>query len=177
MNTNSHITLSWDTDCQPVKGNALFDVETRWKGGLKSHSTCHPCLINGLASAPEQSDIIADEPVSLGGEGAAPGPQELMLSAFNACITAVYITTACRMGVTIEKLNIRTRGELDLSAFPGTGSEPAPGHETIRYLISVKGSATPAQFEQIHQAVIAASPTRWVVANNMLIEGDQIVES
>ncbi|WP_233607020.1 OsmC family protein [Citrobacter sp. FDAARGOS_156] len=38
--------------------------------------------------------IDSDEPVSLGGEGLAPDPRELMLAAFNACMTAVFVQEA-----------------------------------------------------------------------------------
>lgn len=60
-----------------------------------------------------QSHVIdSDEPVALGGEGRAPGPQDLMLAAFNACMTAAFVQEAISAGITLTHLDIETRGEL-----------------------------------------------------------------
>ncbi|MGK3189197.1 OsmC family protein [Enterobacter soli] len=155
---------------------AYFDVTTSWLGGLKSESACNSTLINGELSIATSNLIRADEPVQLGGEGLYPNPQELMLSAFNACIMAAYITAAVSEGITLEKLQIKTSSALDLSILFSPTVGISPMNEIVRYVITVKGSGTPSQFEHIHQTVIASSPNRWLIAQNMLIEGDQIIE-
>ncbi|GKO15886.1 OsmC family peroxiredoxin [Klebsiella pneumoniae] len=161
---------------EQVPGKAVFNVSTFWQGGLKSESVCNASIINGQTQAGRGHKLSSDEPELLGGNGSAPGPQELLLAAFNACLTAAYVTAARAENVLIDKLNITTSGELDVSRFLGldSGEEPIP--ETLRYVITVSGSGSVCQFERIHQSVIATSPNRWIIGKGMLIEGDQIIE-
>lgn len=77
--------------------------------------------------------------------------------------------------MTLEKLEIRITGNIDLRGFMGLDSEVKPGYDKINYTINVKGDGTVEQFERIHQVVIATSPNRWNLANNIEVQGDQIV--
>lgn len=62
---------------------ANYDLVTTWQGGMASRTRCQ-----SMTGDKRQSHVIdSDEPVALGGEGRAPGPQDLMLAAFNACMT------------------------------------------------------------------------------------------
>ncbi|XQS17093.1 OsmC family protein [Citrobacter telavivensis] len=167
-------TLRESIACQSQAALASFNVTTSWKGGFKSESACNPSVINGNTDLPTNKFIHADEPVTLGGTGISPNPQELMLAAFNACLTAAYVTAAVEAGVVLEKLQIQTSGALDLQGF--LSRDGNIHSDSIRYTITVKGSGTRAQFEKIHQTVIATSPNRWIIGKNLLIEGDQIVE-
>lgn len=155
---------------------ACFNVTTRWEGGFKSESTCLPSVIDGHSDLPANRLIYADAPAILGGTNSAPNPQELMLAAFNACLSAAYVAAASYAQVTLEKLWIQTFGTMDLNGFLNRDKNVFPGRESIRYVITVKGSGSKEQFERIHQAVIASSPNRWIIGGNMTIEGDQIVE-
>lgn len=156
---------------------AYFDVTTSWKGGFQSESTCNPSIIKSSEELPANKIIHADEPAVLGGDGVAPNPQELMLAAFNACLTAAYVTAAAEAHVVLEKLQIQTYGIIDLQGFLNRTGDFHSGSESIRYVITVRGSGTQVQFERLHQTVIATSPNRWLIGGNMLIEGDQVVES
>lgn len=168
--------LRESVESQHMGAHVYFNVTTSWKGGFKSESACNPSIINGKSDLPVNKFILADEPVALGGASIAPNPQELMLAAFNACLTAAYVTAAFDADVALEKLQIQTSGSLDLQGFLNRTGNVYSGSDSIRYVITVKGSGTRAQFEQIHQTVIATSPNRWIIGGNMLIEGDQIVE-
>lgn len=85
-----------------------YDLVTTWCGGMASRTRCQS--ITGDRS---QSHVIdSDEPVSLGGEGRAPGPQDLLLAAFNACMTAAFVQEAIGAGITLTHLDIETHGEL-----------------------------------------------------------------
>jgi uncharacterized OsmC-like protein len=158
------------------RGKAVFNVSTVWQGGLKSEAICNASVVSGKKISNTGHRIYSDEPEILGGGGSAPGPQELLLAAFNACLTASYVAAAKTENVQIEKLTITTSGELDVSAFLGFSTSENPVPEKLRYVINVSGSGSVAQFEKIHQAVIATSPNRWIIGKGILIEGDQVVE-
>jgi len=44
------------------------------------------------------------------------------------------------------------------------------------YAIVVSGEADVSQFDKLHRRVIASSPNRWLLSQNMVLEGDLIVE-
>ena len=80
------------------------------------------------------------------------------MAAVNACMTVGYVAGAALKGITLEKLEIRTNGTLDLRGFLGLDDTVPPGYEAIDYQVTIAGNGTPEQFEEIHQAVMKTSP-------------------
>jgi uncharacterized OsmC-like protein len=154
------------------KGKAIvgFDVTTRWTGQTRSETT-----VDGFTMAGERitrsHKIIADEPGELLGADSAPNPQELLMAAFNACITVGYVAGAALKGITLDSLEIKTRGELDLRGFLGLSDEVAPGYESIAYDVTIKGDGTPAQFAEIHETVMKTSPNYFNISRPIRVEG------
>jgi uncharacterized OsmC-like protein len=154
------------------KGKAMvgFDVTTRWTGQTRSETT-----VDGFTMAGERitrsHKIIADEPGELLGADSAPNPQELLMAAFNACITVGYVAGAALKGITLDSLEIKTRGELDLRGFLGLSDEVAPGYESIAYDVTIKGDGTPAQFAEIHETVMKTSPNYFNISRPIRVEG------
>ena len=56
-----------------------------------------------------------------------PALQELLMAAFNACISVGYVAGASMKGINLDKLEIRTSGTLDLRGFLGLSDQIAPG--------------------------------------------------
>lgn len=154
---------------------AHYDLVTTWQGGMASRTLCQ-CLSADNDPPALQSHVIdSDEPVSLGGAGLAPNPRELMLAAFNACMMASFIQEARAEGVALTHLAIHTDGHLPKGK-PAIGDRPAEDASgSLKYVIHVSGDGTVNQLEGIHQRVINASLNRWLLARNMLIEGDLIL--
>jgi len=134
-----------------------FDVITQWTGQTRTETMVEGFDLAGNRIA-RRHKIVADEPCELLGSDSAPNPQELLMVAFNACITVGYVAGAATRGITLNSLEIRTRGELDLRGFLGLSDEVSAGYESIDYEVRITGNGTPEQFEEIHQAVIATSP-------------------
>src|SRR6187399_2612462 len=111
-----------------------FDVVTKWKGQTRSETTVTGFNIAGERVNRSHS-IIADEPLELLGGDSAPNPQELLMAAFNACITVGYVAGASLKGINLDSLEIRTKGELDLRGFLGISDAVAPGYENIDYVV------------------------------------------
>jgi uncharacterized OsmC-like protein len=147
-----------------------FDVVTRWKGQTRSETT-----VEGFTMAGERitrnHTIVADEPCELLGADGAPNPQELLMAAFNACITVGYVAGASVRGINLESLEIRTRGELDLRGFLGLSEAVAPGYESIDYEVRIKGDGSPADFEEIHQTVMKTSPNYFNMSRPIKMNG------
>jgi len=147
-----------------------FNVTTRWAGQTRSETT-----IDGFTLAGERIQrshtIIADEPHELLGTDSAANPQELLMAAFNACITVGYVAGASLKGINLESLVIRTRGQLDLRGFLGLNDKVAPGYEKVDYDVFIKGDGSKEDFEEIHRNVMATSPNYFNMSRPIRLNG------
>ena len=139
------------------KALVSFDVATEWQGQTRSETTVDGYTIAGERVA-RSHKIVADEPFELLGSDGAPNPQELLMAAANACMTVGYVAGAALKGIALDKLEIRTRGTLDLRGFLGLDDSVPPGYEAIDYEVTIAGNGTPEQFEEIHETVMKTSP-------------------
>ena len=147
-----------------------FAVTTRWTGQTRSETVVDHFTMGGERIA-RSHKIVADEPCQLLGADSAPNPQELLMAAFNACITVGYVAGASVNGITLDNLEIRTRGELDLRGFLGLSDNVAPGYENVDYEVRIKGNGTPEQFEEIHQTVMKTSPNYFNISRPIRLRG------
>ena len=141
----------------PDQAKVGFEVTTRWTGQAGSRTTVDGFTFAGERIARSHT-IVADEPCELLGSDGAPNPQELLMAALNACMTVGYVAGAALKGITLDKLEIHTSGNLDLRGFLGLSDQVPPGYESIQYEVRLSGNGTPEQFEEIHQAVMKTSP-------------------
>jgi uncharacterized OsmC-like protein len=158
----SHVVETVEKD--PAKARVGFDVTTRWAGQTRTETTVEGVTVGGQHIA-RSHVIAADEPTGLLGGDSAPNPQELLMAALNACITVGYVAGASLRGITLESLEIRTRGELDLRGFLGLSDDVPPGYEALDYEVRIKGNGTREQFEEIHQTVLKTSPNYFNISN------------
>ncbi|QIK77880.1 OsmC family protein [Sphingomonas piscis] len=148
----------------PSKAKVGFDVVTRWTGQTGSETE-----VTGFDMAGERvtrsHTIRADEPLQLLGADQAANPQELLMAALNACMTVGYVANAALRGIALDKLEIRTKGELDLRGFLGLDDNVKPGYDTVEYEVTIAGDGSREDFEAIHQAVMKTSPNYYNVCN------------
>lgn len=159
----------------PAEAKVAFNVTTRWIGQTRSET-----LVDGYTIGGQRVDrahkIIADEPFELLGKDSAPNPQELLMAALNACITVGYVAGASLEGITLESIEIRTRGELDLRGFLGLSETVAAGYEELEYDVRIKGDGTQEQFDRIHQNVLKTSPNYFNVSRPIRVKASLSVE-
>ena len=153
-------------------GKALveFNVTTRWAGQTRSETTVDGFTLGG-ERVTRSHKIIADEPCELLGQDSAANPQELLMAAFNACITVGYVAGASLKGINLDSLEIRTRGQLDLRGFLGLSDKVAPGYEKIDYDVIIKGDGSKEDFEEIHRTVMATSPNYFNMSRPIRMNG------
>jgi uncharacterized OsmC-like protein len=147
-----------------------FDVTTRWTGQTRSETTVEAYRIGGERVV-RRHKIVADEPTELLGADSAPNPQELLMAAFNACITVGYVAGAAVRGIKLDSLEIVTRGQLDLRGFLGLSDHIVPGYEKLEYEVTIKGDGSPRDFEEIHQNVIRTSPNYFNLSRPIRVTG------
>lgn len=163
-------TMVAEIAADPSKAPARFGVTTRWAGQTRSESRVHAITVGG-ERIDRDFTIVADEPTELLGTNRAPNPQELLLSALNACMTVGYVAGAAMRGITLEHLEIETTGELDLRGFLDLSDSVAPGYPVIEYIVRIRGNGTPEQFEEIHRGVMATSPNYDNIARAIRMDG------
>jgi len=157
------------------KGMVEFRVKTEWKGQTSSETSVDSYTIGGT-EIPRSFKIQVDEPCELLGTNTAPNPQEMLMTALNTCIMVGYTAGAAVKGIKLEKLEIATKGELDLRGFLGIDPDIRPGYESIAYTVTMKGNGTPEQFQEIHENVIKTSPNYFNVSQPIRIDAKLVVE-
>ena len=135
-----------------------FEVTTRWDGQFRSATRVGPIRLGNGDRIVRDFVIKADEPEEILGSDEAPNPQELLFAALNACMTVGYVAGAATRGITLSKLEIETRGTLDLRGFFALNETVPPGYSGLEYVVRIAGDGTPEQFAEIHAEVQATSP-------------------
>ena len=147
-----------DVGANPEQATMQFGITTRWTGQLRSESRAEPIVMGNGETIERDFTIAADEPEQIFGSNEAPNPQELLLAALNACMTVGYVEGAAVRGIRLSKLEIATRGELDLRGLLQLSDTVPPGYPAIDYVVRIAGDGTPEQFAEIHAEVQKVSP-------------------
>jgi uncharacterized OsmC-like protein len=159
----------------PSKGIVEFRVTSAWKGQTCSETRIDSYSIGGQV-VKRPFSVLVDEPLELLGTNTAPNPQEMLMTALNACVMVGYVAGAAARGVTLEKLEIETTGQLDLRGFLGIDAGVRPGYESIQYTVHIKGDGTAEQFRDIHETVIKTSPNYFNVSRPVRLDAELVVE-
>ena len=144
-----------EAEVHPALG---FEVTTRWTGQFGSESKAGPIRLGNGETIVRNHVILADEPEEILGNDQGPNPQELLFAALNACMTVGYVAGAATRGIRLTKLEIETRGTLDLRGFFALSDSVPPGYPSLHYVVRIAGDGTPEQFAEIHAEVQATSP-------------------
>ena len=147
-----------------------FSVTTRWAGGTRSETEVNDINF-GHETIARDFTIVADEPKEICGTDTAANPQELLMAAFNACITVGYVAGASMKGINLDKLEIRTSGTLDLRGFLGLSDDVAPGYEHIDYTVEIAGDGSAEDFAAIHETVMKTSPNYFNLGRPIRLNG------
>jgi uncharacterized OsmC-like protein len=175
INVTELFTLIQEVKRDAAAGRTNWRVTTAWQGQTHSRSQVEAFGIGGQ-SVPRRFSIDIDEPRELGGGNAFANPQEHLLAALNACMTVGYVPQCAVRGITIEKLEIETEGDINLRGFLGIDPTVPPGYENLRYVVRIKGSGSKEEFAEIHQAVMATSPNFYNVSQRIALQPTLVVE-
>jgi uncharacterized OsmC-like protein len=158
-----------------AKGKTRWRVLTDWQGRMQSRSRVEGFEIGG-ERIPRYFSINIDEPYELGGSNRFANPQEHLIAALNACMTAGYVAQCAIRGIELESLTIETDGEIDLRGFLGIDPAVPPGYEALSYTVRIRGSGTRQQFAEVHAAVMATSPNFYNMSRPVALKPMLIVE-
>jgi uncharacterized OsmC-like protein len=159
----------------PAKAKTHWRVTSAWQGQTRSRAQVDGFEIGGKQVS-RRFSIDVDEPSELGGSNKFANPQEYLLAALNACMIVGYAAQCSVRGISLEKLEIETDGEIDLRGFLGIDPAVAPGYEKLSYVVRIKGSGTKEEFAEIHKAVMATSPNFHNVSGPVALKPTLVVE-
>jgi uncharacterized OsmC-like protein len=159
----------------PAQGKTHWRVTSAWQGQTRSRAQVDGFKIGGTRVS-RRFSIDADEPCELGGSNRFANPQEYLLAALNACMIVGYAAQCALHGITLEKLEIETQGEIDLRGFLGIDPAVPPGYDTLSYVVRIRGNGTREQFAEIHNAVMATSPNFHNVSRPVDLKPTLVVE-
>lgn len=158
----------------PALGETHWNVVTRWQGGAQTESRIKRVTI-GDAELERNWVVRTDEPLELAGTNQNINPQELLLSAVNACMTVGYSAVGALMGISIESLEIETQGEIDLRGFLGLDQSVPNGYPELRYTVRIKADATQEQLEELHDTVQATSPNFYNLTRSVPMQAELVI--
>ena len=110
---------------------------------------------------------IVDEPPALLGDDTAPNPSEASLAALGSCVAVGLHANAVHRGWTVEKLELRLEGDLNISGVWGTGdlSEKPVGFTDVRIAVDMVCTDVP----QAEVARLVDHVTKWSPVANTFI--------
>jgi uncharacterized OsmC-like protein len=175
VNVDDLMTLIEGVKGDAAKGKTHWRVRSAWQGQTQSRAHVDGFTIGGQ-QVPRKFSFDIDEPCELGGSNRFANPQEHLVAALNACMIVGYAAQCAVRGITLEKLEIETHGEIDLRGFLGIDSAVPPGYDNLSYVVRIKGNGTREQFAEIHKAVMATSPNFHNVSRPVDLKPTLIVE-
>ena len=148
---------------RPEVASTVWRATVSWHEGFYSTATIR-----------DFDPIGSDEPVSFGGNDAAPNPVEQLLGALGNCLAVGYAASATAAGIEIKNLTIDLEGDLDLHTFLGLDPEGNAGFEVIRVQVNLDSDASPDQLAQLHQKVIGTSPVGHCLSSAVPLQIDLV---
>jgi uncharacterized OsmC-like protein len=164
-----------NVDFDPASGMTHWRVSSGWQGGTHSRAQVDGFAIGGV-DVSRRFSIDIDEPLELGGGNAFANPQEYLLAALNACMIVGYTALCALQGITLQKLEITTEGDIDLRGFFGLDPNVAAGYRELRSTVVIKGDGTDEQFHKIHNMVLATSPNFYNITRAVRVAPELTIE-
>jgi uncharacterized OsmC-like protein len=175
IDTDAVHELIDNVDSDPASGMTHWRVASTWQGGTHSRAQIDGFAIGGT-DVPRRFAIDIDEPLELGGGNAFANPQEYLLAALNACMIVGYTALCALQGITLQKLEITTEGDIDLRGFFGLDPNVAAGYRELRSTVVVKGDGTDEQLRKIHDMVLATSPNFYNITQAVQVASELTIE-
>ena len=140
-----------------------FSARNEWIEGTASASTIHEWYGAGADQVHvDEFTFTADHPTL--GHGHGPTPQEYVLHALAACITAGVATGAAARGIELRSVSSTVSGEIDVRGVLGIDADVRKGFSSVGIEFDVDADASPEAID----ALVAAA-TKYSAVFDMLV--------
>lgn len=120
--------------------------------------------------------IPFDEPAALGGDDTAANPVESILASLGACQAIVYRALASLNGLDIEKVEVTTKGKLNLQGFLGLDRSVRPGFEAIEFSTRLVSNEPEEKLYRLSQQVDQLCPVLDILTQPVPVKGSITIE-
>jgi uncharacterized OsmC-like protein len=146
-------------NANPTVAKFRLQVGNQWVDGAHSRSTVNEFYGAGQKfQRPKSFTLDADEPPVLLGNDIGPNAGEYLLAALAACVTSALVYHAAARGVTIEEIESKVEGDIDLRGFLGVDKNVRNGFQNIRMTFKIRADVSDEQLEELAQLGPAFSP-------------------
>lgn len=115
-------------------------------------------------------EVRNDEPADLGGTDTGPNPVEAVLAALGSCQAIVYRAYANALGIRLDRVEVETRGHLDVRGFLGDATVPA-GFERVSFATRVVSPEPRERIEKLAKLVEAHCPVLDILRTPLAVSG------
>jgi uncharacterized OsmC-like protein len=148
-------------------------VDNRWISGTHNQNQISSFFGAGAEQQrPATFTVEADHPEVLVGGDAAPTPAELLLAALASCLTSGMGNIAAVRKITLESVESRVEGDIDLRGILGLSDEVRNGFQQIRVSFRVRGDAPPGELQRLVEQAVARSAVYDVLTRGVPIHVD-----
>ena len=140
INTDRVVELAARMSQDDNYGKFCFSAQNEWINGSRSKTK----IQNFYAGNSEQIErttplfVEADQPAFLAGENTSPNAVEHYLHSLTSCISTTIVAHAAVQGISITKLSVSAKGEMDARGFFGVSDEVPRGYSKIKINILSK---------------------------------------
>src|SRR5699024_7554621 len=121
-----------------------------------SHLT--PGTNTAVAISAGTHEFVIDEPPALGGDDTGANPVEHLLAALSACQIITVKVWAAKLGLTVDTVEVKARGNLDLRGFFGVDPSVRPGFQGIEVDLQLAGPESEEAYAELIRVVEAQCP-------------------
>ena len=154
----------------PVLGKFKFRANNKWiNGGYNNTSIKDFYGTQKNHDHRKNFELGADEPPLLLGEDKAPNPVEYALTALASCVTTSIIYHAAAKGITVNSIESRLEGDIDLRGFLGISDEVRKGFDNIRMFFKIDADVPESELEELVRTGTKYSPVFDTVTNSVTV--------
>ena len=153
---------------QPDLAAFQFRACGRWLDGARNSVTIDGFYGAGAEHVHATPFVVeADEPQPLLGRDLAANPVELLLGALSACLTTSIVYHAAAKGITLNAVESRLEGDIDLQGFLGLRKDVRRGYEQIRMYFKIDADVPEAELEELMKLGPTFSPVYDSITNGV----------
>lgn len=146
-----------------------FSARNQWIEGTASASTIHEWYGAGADHVHvEEFTFAADHPTL--GHGHGPTPQEYVLHALAACITAGVATGAAARGIQLNSVSSTVHGDIDVRGVLGIDQDVRKGFSAVSIDFDIDADATDEEID-----ALIAGGTKYSAVFDMLVNPTSVV--
>jgi uncharacterized OsmC-like protein len=155
----------------PALADFQFRAQNSWVRGTNSRTRIES--FSGAGGEHQHARVFeydADHPAVLVGGDAGPTPIEFLLIGLSSCLTAGLANIAAARGVTLNRVESKVEGDIDLRGILGLAKDVRNGYKRIRIAFTIDGDASPETLKALVDQSRARSAVFDVLTNGVPVD-------